>query len=352
MTGETMKFNDYNLFNTINSPESREAITLFFNGGTMGLVYTDILIYLVLSYLKLFSNKETRELLETYDGYMVKTPKDVSFHLGPCPDVVRGAYKGLEAKGLISIKKQGQDNRTCLKVNLDVVENLLDEFLPKVEERNREESELYQQRKEVRKQQREKNFKDSMTIKDSDSKEKKAAKMERLRRAAEIKAANSVDFDTLNEISEENNPSELKMVSYDLEILTLIYVFNHYYKRYTGTPFKKWDLVKLNTLLQNWRGRSDREGTELGMSVAIFKELNNESFNGEVIPFEVRVRSSFSPDIRVTERSKKDFYGVYFDDILKVNPSYKEFFNKDGLIERPEEKKNDTSKYGMGLFYS
>ena len=273
-------FNTSNLLQTIDSYKSRRALTLAFNEGQAGIIYADVLVYLTIEYLGQLKNNP--ELLQKYDGYMTKTPKDAEVELGLSSDKVRLVYKGLEAAKVITLKTKGQDNRTCLKVDLDAVNNLLVEYIPKFESYKQEYVTQQETCRQLRKEQIKKH------------------------------AQSKIDFDAVNAI-QDNNPSELGKLSDDFDTLSLIYVVNHYYKKYTGKAFQ-WNAVKFNTLMTTWRNRSNRVGSEFGMSLAIYQELNNHDFCSKR-PFELRIRTTFNPDIKIRDFTK--YSEVLFDNILK-----------------------------------
>ena len=278
-------FENYYLLNTINDYKSRRALTLSFNDGQAGVIYAEMLVYLTIEYLGQLKNNSKK--LEANDGYMVKTPRDVEIELGLSQDKVRLVYKGLEAAKIISIKKKGQDNRTCLKVNLDAVNERLNEFIPKFEAMKNE----YVEQQE----------------------KSRLEKKERLIKNAQSK----IDFDSVNATVETNNPSEIGKITQDFDTCSLIYVVNHYYKKYTGKNYF-WNAVKFNTLMTTWRNRANRKGSEYGMSAAIYRELNFKGF-GSQRPFELRVRETFSPDFTINYYNKDEYEGVLFDNILKAN---------------------------------
>ena len=274
-----------NFIKSIDTYKSRRALTLAFNDGQAGIIYADVLVYLTLEYLSQIKNNS--ELLESHDGFMVKTPKDAELEIGISADRVRLVYKGLESAGVITIKTKGQDNRTCLKVNLDMVESLLETYTQKFDE-----------------------IKSAYVQKQEDY---HRARKEQSQKRTQSK----IDFDKVNSMVEENNPKELGTLSDDYEALSLIYIVNHYYKVYTGKNYH-WEAVKFNTLMTTWRNRSSRVGSEFGLSYALFTELNNHGF-GSKRPFELRVRERFNPDIQPRMFDSKDYAGVAFDNLMRVN---------------------------------
>lgn len=288
-----MDYNKPYLLNTIDSFKSRRALTLYFNDGQAGVLYADTLVYLTIEYIaQLHRNPE---LLKQHDNYMTKTPKDAELEIGLSQDKIRLIYKGLETSGLISIKKKGQDNRTCIKVDLDKVNDVLVEYSDKFEEMK-------------------KNYVDKQS-------EMQKKRVEQAKKHAQSK----LDFEKLNAISEENNPKVIGELSEDYETCSLIYIVNHYYKRYTNKTYR-WEPIKFNTLMTTWRGRADRQASELGMSIALHTELNNKSYDS-IRPFELRVRETYSPDVRINDYNCREYEDVLFDDIMQLNPNFRKYFN-------------------------
>ena len=280
-------FNTPNLLPTIDSYKSRRALTLAFNEGKAGLVYADVITYLTIEYLAQIKNNP--ELLQKYDGFMTKTPKDAEVELGLSQDNVRLVYKGLEAAKLITIKTKGQDNRTSLKVDLNAVNNLLVDFIPKFETMKQNYVDSQVEYRQARKEQREKH------------------------------AQSKLDFDAINATVINNNPADIGKLSNDYDTLSLIYTVNHYYKKYTGNNYF-WNAVKFNTLMITWHNCSTREGSEFGLSYAIYQQLNYKGI-GSKRPFELRVREAYNHDIKVKDFNNPEYEGVIFDNILKANLS-------------------------------
>lgn len=288
-------FTAFSLSN-IDNFKARRAITLAFNDGTSAIVYAEVLIYLVLSYLKELSHNKAN--LEKNDMYMVKTLKDVEVYVGISVDRAGLVYKGLEAKGLISVKKQGRDHRSCVKVDLEAVYNLVTEYSEKFEETK--ESYL-EKKKEISERRRQQAVKYNQSI---------------------------INLDELNRLSVANNLEEIKTLSEDPEILSLIYFFNYYYKAYTRKKYE-WTFVGLNTLMVGWRDRANRKGSELALSKAIHKELTRQKGDaGARRPFELRVRESFNPDEIINFYNKDNYKGVIYDDVLQFDSDLKKQFDE------------------------
>lgn len=278
-------FTNTYLLNTINDYKSRRALTLAFNDGQEAILYSETLVYLTIEYLGQLKNH--KDLLESHNGYMIKTFRDAEIELGLTYDRARLIFKGLEAAKLISLQKTGRDNRTSVKVDLDAVNALLNEFIPKYEALRQEYLDKQEQAKEARKERAQKHMQSKL------------------------------DFDKVNQITENNKPQDIGTLSDDYDTCSLIYVVNHYYKKYTGKTFF-WNAVKFNTLMTTWRNRANRKGSEFGLSYALFTELNNKGF-GSQRPFELRVRETFNPDIQPKMFDSRDYTNVIFDNILQVN---------------------------------
>ena len=124
-------FSTFNLEKEIDTYKARRAISYKFDDGTAGNDVSTVLVYLVISYFKHLKNYS---LVLKYNGFMVKSAKDVEVATGIPSRIVLHIYKELEQAGLIEKNNKSDQRRTCVKVNLEAVQNLMDEFVPKTEE--------------------------------------------------------------------------------------------------------------------------------------------------------------------------------------------------------------------------
>ena len=70
-----------------------------------------------------------------------------------------------------------------------------------------------------------------------------------------------------------------------------VYLFTHYYKRYTGMDYE-WTSIRFNTLKGGWKGKLYRRYTEFGLSRALKEALNDKSKTH----LEIIWRERFNPD--------------------------------------------------------
>ena len=279
-----IKFQSYGIikdyFNNLNQQKGRRALIHALGDNNIAIAAADILIYLV---WQTFDTDE--ELLDKYDGYIVRSNEQIELATG-CTSF-NNSQKHINLlieKGYIERDFKSYRYKSRYKVNLQVVVDDLDKSLIELFNQN----EAYTLKQEA--------------IKEADTKKARAKEL---------------DFDKVNEASKDNNPLDLGTLSSNPDTLTLIYIVNHYYKKYTNKNFY-WNPVKFNTLMTTWRNRADRLGSEFGLSYALYKELTNKTY-GSQRPFELRVRESFNPDIRPSMFNSKEFEGVIFDNILKLN---------------------------------
>jgi len=131
--GENMSdnFSTFNLEKEIDSYKARRAITYAFNDDSAANDVATVLVYLVISFFKHLKNYI---LVSKFNGFMIKTPKDVEVATGIPQRVVSQIYGRLTDRGLIEKNNKSDQRRTCVKVNLEAVQNLLDEYVPKSEE--------------------------------------------------------------------------------------------------------------------------------------------------------------------------------------------------------------------------
>lgn len=267
-------------FNNLNQQKGRRALIHALGEGNVAIAAADILIYLV---WQTFDTDQ--KILDTFNGYIVRTNEQIELATG-CSKF-NNSQKHIDLlieSGLVERDFKSYRNKSRYKVNLEKVVEVLDKNL----------EEIYNENASYTQRQNE--------IKEAD----------KIRYTA-----SSLDFDEVNKVSVNNNPKEIGTLSKNYDTLALIYIVNHYYKKYTGNRYV-WNAVKFNTLMTTWRNRAFRIGSEFGMSCALFKELNNKGF-GSQRPFELRVRESFNPDIQPKMFNSKDYEGVLFDNILEVN---------------------------------
>ena len=254
----------------INSLRTRRILTLSFNDGIAGVLYTDVLVYLTVEYLKQFQNYKS---LTKHEGFMVKTHKDVEMFVGISSTYKVGLiYKGLEAAGLITLKKKGQDNRTCVKVNLRAIDDRLAEYEPQFEKMT---SDYVEEQKRFQNKRKDKSF----------------------------------DLEKVNNLTDKNDFEELKESIKDHNRLSLIYGVNHYYKQFTGKAFV-WRIGDLNTMLQPWKDRWSYKGAELGLAIAVYRAIHDNSN----LYFGQKFKQYFSIQLERNDIPE----GVVFDNIFQI----------------------------------
>lgn len=227
----------------INSLRTRRILTHAFKDEEGGVLYTEVLVYLTVEYLNQIK-KQQESLYEKYNGFIVKTYYDAEWGTGINYQKVRLIYRGLAAAGLIEMKKGGQDNKTCVKVNLKAVDDFLEKYEPKFDE----EFNKYVEKQKNRQQKR---------IKQSENK-------------------HGLDLEKVNELSIDNDFEKLSDYVKDHNKLSLIYGVNHYYRQFTSKAFI-WKAGDLNTMLQPWKDRWSYEGAELGLAIAVYRAIHDNS---------------------------------------------------------------------------
>ena len=129
-----------------------------------------------------------------------------------------------------------------------------------------------------------------------------------------------IPFDMINSCL--NDAETMKMLVPDEEQRNLVYVVSHYYFKYTGQLFD-WNLGNFNAILCNWRNRSDRKKSELGMSYAIYEALREKLTK---IPIGKRIQTNYSPDVSFSVYTDKEtLKNLYYDDILGHFPEFREW---------------------------
>ena len=110
-------------FNHLNNQDGRRALIYSLGNNNNAIVAADILIYLIYQTLATPFN-----LLEQYDGYIVRTYQQIELETG-CSNLInnRTPIRLLKDAGLIETNNKSQKRRTCYKVNTEVLIDRLDE---------------------------------------------------------------------------------------------------------------------------------------------------------------------------------------------------------------------------------
>ena len=110
-------------FNNLNNQDGRRALIYSLGNNNNAIVAADILIYLLYQTLATPTN-----LLNQYDGYIVRTYQQIELETG-CSNLInnRTPMKLLKETGLIETNNKSQKRRTCYKVNTEVLIDRLDE---------------------------------------------------------------------------------------------------------------------------------------------------------------------------------------------------------------------------------
>lgn len=110
-------------FNHLNHQEGRRALIYLLGNNNNAIVAADILIYL------LYQTLDTSEnLLEQYDGFIVRPYRQIEMDTG-CSNLLNNStpIRILKESGLIETNNKSQKRRTCYKVNTELLVEKLDE---------------------------------------------------------------------------------------------------------------------------------------------------------------------------------------------------------------------------------
>ena len=131
-----------------------------------------------------------------------------------------------------------------------------------------------------------------------------------------------IPFDMIND--NISDTELMKSIVPDEEQRNMVYVVSYYYNKYTGKLFP-WNIGNFNAILYNWRNRSDRKKSELGMSYAIYEAVH-EKF--DKVPLGKRIQTNYTPDISFSMyRDRETLSNLCYDDIFGQFTEFKDWLN-------------------------
>ena len=260
-------FKSYSLdqtLNNLNDFNNRRALNLAFKGNSS---YTEVLVYLTFSYLSQL------EYVNKNDGFMIKTIPDICNATILKIDRVREILKELEKRKLIVIADQKRGSYTRIKVERDRVVEFLNQSVAELEKHD---NDFYEKQSKIQEDKKERLF------------------------------YVRLDWDKINSLVEENDVEKISEIVSKLDALTLIYVVNYYYKKFTNQNYH-WTVKGFFLMLTNWKNnRWCRINSESGLAAKIYESINNPLYPD--LSFEENVKY-FSPGYWVK--------GAVCDNILK-----------------------------------
>ena len=122
------------LISSFKSYELRTTVAYILGSGNVSVIASVIFEYLLNSYVSFLANN--KEMAEEYDGYMVKTLKDIHTYTLCSENSIRTALERLDGAGLIDYKVGGAYNATRIKIATYAPKKIIDNFTRYIEIRD------------------------------------------------------------------------------------------------------------------------------------------------------------------------------------------------------------------------
>ena len=324
------------LISSFKSYELRTTVAYILGSGNVSVIASVIFEYLLNSYVSFLANN--KEMAEEYDGYMVKTLKDIHTYTLCSENSIRTALERLDGAGLIDYKVGGAYNATRIKITTYAPKKIIDNFTRYIEIRD----EIVSNTKDSREEHKQIKKNKEEVKKETESKAKTKAEEKQKKKEAKEKEKENKDgwrnFDKLNENPYDiNNINEVFSAIKDskerIASCYLVYLFSYYYRLYTGKDYE-WDYLKHSIMMEGFRDYYNYKNREICVSLTLRKVLNiKETDLGGKIKMEKLFSKKYNHDYRETDLSnyyadKNGYRGFKFDNILGIYDSKVEYFEE------------------------
>ena len=318
------------------------AVAHLLGGGTTACNASSIFNFLLYSYVSFLANN--RALADKYDGYMIKTVKDIHNYTLYGEKTIRTALKILEGANLIEYKAGGVKNATRIKITMKAPEMIRENYISFIEVRDEDTSEIKDKRdtqKLLRKNRAE--IRKASASKEESKKEEKQREKEAKKEEKE-KGNGFIPFNrdykdvdlTVNEAmyDTEKIGEVFSVVKDDDErkaSCTLVYLFSYYYRLYTGKDYE-WDYLKYNIMMKAVKDYYKYPNIEICISLALRKVLNiKETDLGGKIKMEKLFSEKFNHDYNYHHlnnytANRDGYQGYKFDNILGIEDYYPSYY--------------------------
>ena len=318
------------------------AVAYLLGGGTTACNASSIFNFLLYSYVSFLANN--RALADKYDGYMIKTVKDIHNYTLYGEKTIRTALKILEGANLIEYKAGGVKNATRIKITMKAPEMIRENYISFIEVRDEDTSEIKDKRdtqKLLRKNRAE--IRKASASKEESKKEEKQREKEAKKEEKE-KGNGFIPFNrdykdvdlTVNEAmyDTEKIGEVFSVVKDDDErkaSCTLVYLFSYYYRLYTGKDYE-WDYLKYNIMMKAVKDYYKYPNIEICISLALRKVLNiKETDLGGKIKMEKLFSEKFNHDYNYHHlnnytANRDGYQGYKFDNILGIEDYYPSYY--------------------------
>lgn len=330
------------LISSFKSYELRTTVAYILGSGNVSVIASVIFEYLLNSYVSFLANN--KEMAEEYDGYMVKTLKDIHTYTLCSENSIRTALERLDGAGLIDYKVGGVNNATRIKITTYAPKKIIDNFTKYIDIRDeivsntkdsREKQKQIKKNKEEVKKETESKAK---TKSEEKQKKKEAKKEEKEKKNGFIPfnrdykdvalTVNEAMYDTkkLDEVfSVVKDADERKASCY------LVYLFSYYYRLYTGKDYE-WDYLKYSIMMEGFRDYYNYENREICVSLTLRKVLNiKETDLGGEIKMENLFSKKYNHDYNYHHLNnytadRDGYQGYKFDNILGLEEYYPSYY--------------------------
>lgn len=318
------------------------AVAYLLGGGTTACNASSIFNFLLYSYVSFLA--DNRALADKYDGYMIKTVKDIHNYTLYGEKTIRASLKLLEGANLIEYKAGGVKNATRIKITMKAPEMIRENYISFIEVRDEGNSEenddnnkvylLRQNREEIRKV--------SEAKANSKKEERKTAKEEKNRNREKKNGfipferkdndvavtVNEAMYDTekIDEVFSVIRDSDERKAS-----CYLVYLFSYYYRLYTGNDYN-WDYLKYDILKKAIKDYYKYPNIEICISLALRKAINTtKGCFGNKRKLEDIFAEKFNHDynyhhLNNSAADTDGYQGYKFDNILGLEEYYPSYY--------------------------
>ena len=264
------------LISSFKSYELRTTVAYILGSGNVSVIASVIFEYLLNSYVSFLANN--KEMAEEYDGYMVKTLKDIHTYTLCSENSIRTALERLDGAGLIDYKVGGAYNATRIKITTYAPKKIIDNFTRYIEIRDEivsntkdsreEHKQIKKNKEEVKKESKAKaELKKEEKQREKEAKKEEKEKKDGWRNFKKLNE-NPYDIDHINEVFSVIRDDKERIAS-----CYLVYLFSYYYRLYTGKDYE-WDYLKHSIMMEGFRDYYNYENREICVSLTLRKVLN------------------------------------------------------------------------------
>ena len=354
------------LISSFKSYELRTTVAYILGSGNVSVIASVIFEYLLNSYVSFLANN--KEMAEEYDGYMVKTLKDIHTYTLCSENSIRTALERLDGAGLIDYKVGGAYNATRIKITTYAPKKIIDNFTRYIEIRDEivsntkdsreEHKQIKKNKEEVKKESKAK----AELKKEEKQREKEAKKEEKEKKNGFIPfnrdhkdvavTVNEAMYDTkkIGEVFSVVKDADERKAS-----CTLVYLFSYYYKLYTGNDYE-WDYLKYDIMMKAVKNYYKYPNIEICISLALRKALNiAKGCFGNKRKFEDIFAEKFNHDYNYHHLNnytadRDGYQGYKFDNILGLEEYYPSYYYEEQKPSLVIEK-NEPMPERLALFF-